>query len=540
MLSADLRVTRALFVVSLPLGFLVGVSELLVGFTLALFLSEYGLIGKGTVPLAHFSFLANFSSTQTLLLAGALRVIFLFGNNLVASATFESFCTEMRAKVARLSLCAPASTFSSAELNHISSTLISRSGSLFSSFSQLGSSVVILGVLLGSLFEISAWLSLISGLGLASIALPMLISRDLFRKYSSRIYEGTAAFNLGIIRAVQNREFLLIVGKHLDEHSRLAKINRFIFRNCVKYIGGISFASSWPQMGGLLLLVSVVYFNQRHVFVSSSQLIPFAYLLARLSTTFSTAVAAIGSVQFSVGFFKELVGLVRQAELITALPAPSGSKELEQLKSLKVQNVSVGRKEILLRGISCELIPGDTLLIAGSSGKGKSTLVLSLIGLVPLKTGRVLWNDVSLEEIDATSLHKQIGYSGADPFLLDASIEENLLYGGNENAVSRSEIEEALRLANCDFVYADPQGIKRRLGQGGEGLSAGQKQRLSFARAMLRKPKLLILDEATANIDVETEELMLLGLKRGRPDLIIVAVSHRESMRRFANKHLSV
>jgi ATP-binding cassette subfamily B protein AbcA/BmrA len=126
-----------------------------------------------------------------------------------------------------------------------------------------------------------------------------------------------------------------------------------------------------------------------------------------------------------------------------------------------------------------------------------------------------------------------VGYVGPESFLIEGTVKENLSYGLHQVA-SDIDIRNVLDHADCGFVHSLPLGLEHRLTEQGEGLSAGQKQRLALARALLRKPKVLVLDEATANLDTETELRLVATLEKIRDGMTIVAVTHREALLRIA------
>jgi ABC-type bacteriocin/lantibiotic exporter with double-glycine peptidase domain len=159
---------------------------------------------------------------------------------------------------------------------------------------------------------------------------------------------------------------------------------------------------------------------------------------------------------------------------------------------------------------------------------------MTVLGLVPALSGRVLWDGLAVNAVDPAELRKRIGFAGPEPYLLDTDILTNLRFGLDRTNVTDAEIYHALHVASAEFVYDLEGALKHELSEGGDGISAGQKQRLALARCILRQPDVLILDEATSNIDEETERLIIDRLRAAYPKLMIVAVSHRSSLRKFA------
>lgn len=165
---------------------------------------------------------------------------------------------------------------------------------------------------------------------------------------------------------------------------------------------------------------------------------------------------------------------------------------------------------------------------------------MTLIGILNPLAGKVSWGGESIETIDPVSLRRRLGYAGPEPYLLDADIRTNLVFGMERDNVSTAEIEHVLRLACAEFVFDLEGGLLHRLQEAGEGISAGQKQRLSLARCLLRAPDILLLDEATANIDEETEGQIMSRIRTAYPEMLIIAVSHRASLRRYATKTIEI
>jgi len=132
-----------------------------------------------------------------------------------------------------------------------------------------------------------------------------------------------------------------------------------------------------------------------------------------------------------------------------------------------------------------------------------------------------------------------VGYVGAESFLIDGTIRENLLYG-LQSAPAAAELADALGKAECGFIDDLADGLDHRLTNQGVGLSSGQKQRLSLARALLRRPGVLVLDEATANLDIATEEKLVDTLTQLKGGMTIVAVTHRQALLRLADQVLTL
>jgi ATP-binding cassette subfamily B protein len=188
-----------------------------------------------------------------------------------------------------------------------------------------------------------------------------------------------------------------------------------------------------------------------------------------------------------------------------------------------------------LQNISLEITPGQTIAFVGGTGGGKSTLVKLLLRFYEPTSGAILLDGQPIGELDLQALRRCIGYVAQDSFLADATAAQNISYGLSE--VSRSEVVAAAEAAEAhDFIAALPNGYDTEVGERGQKLSGGQRQRIALARAIVRNPRILVLDEATSAVDNETEAAIQRSLDRlvvGRTSLII---AHRLSTVRRADR----
>jgi ATP-binding cassette subfamily B protein len=183
-----------------------------------------------------------------------------------------------------------------------------------------------------------------------------------------------------------------------------------------------------------------------------------------------------------------------------------------------------------LNGISFAAERGDTLAFVGPSGAGKTTLVKLLVGLYPPQAGEILYNGHAASTVDLNQLRERIGFVTQDTQLFSGTIRENLLFV-NPRATDQ-ECLDVLRQAACDSLLARAdRGLDTVIGEGGVKVSGGEKQRLSIARALLRRPHLLVFDEATSSLDSLTEEEIGTTIREiaERQDVITILIAHRLS-----------
>lgn len=212
---------------------------------------------------------------------------------------------------------------------------------------------------------------------------------------------------------------------------------------------------------------------------------------------------------------------------------PDSPVEIGDLVKITFDNVVFRHKTANLNaidGVSFEVRQGETIAFVGPSGSGKSTLVKLLVGLYPPIEGAILFNDVSSADIRYNELRRRIGFVTQDTQLFAGTIKENLLFVKPD--ASDEEIVNVLQKASCaNLLNRSEKGIDTVLGEGGMKLSGGEKQRISIARALLRKPQLLIFDEATSALDSLTEEDITNTIRDVSlsKDQITILIAHRLS-----------
>ncbi len=191
--------------------------------------------------------------------------------------------------------------------------------------------------------------------------------------------------------------------------------------------------------------------------------------------------------------------------------------------------------EKVLDDVSLRIQPGEMIGLVGASGSGKTTLINLLSRFYPVSEGTISVDGIDINDIEIRSLRDQMSVVLQEPFLFHATIAENIGYGKSD--ATPEEIIWAARMANAhEFISKFPDGYDMVLGERGTGLSGGQKQRISIARAILRNPKILILDEATSAVDTVTESLIQGAIDRLIENRTTIAIAHRLSTLKNADR----
>jgi ATP-binding cassette subfamily B protein len=201
-----------------------------------------------------------------------------------------------------------------------------------------------------------------------------------------------------------------------------------------------------------------------------------------------------------------------------------------------------GRAEPSLRDVSLRVAPGERVAIVGRTGAGKSTLLSLLPRLWAVPDGCIFFDGVDVNRLPLAGLRGRIGFVPQETFLFSESLEENIALGGGEvDEAAAARVATAARLAQFDAdIDGFPDGYRTVVGERGITLSGGQKQRAAIARALMRNPRLLVLDDALSSVDTETEERILGGLLGGGRERTLLFVSHRLSTMRRADRILVI
>jgi len=264
--------------------------------------------------------------------------------------------------------------------------------------------------------------------------------------------------------------------------------------------------------------------------ISTAELLILLFLFVRMIPQFSTIQR---SYQYFINMLPAFASVMNLEEECRKATENQGKLENIQFESeINFKDVSFHyNKEngsFSIKELNLDIVAGKTTAIVGLSGAGKSTVCDLIMGLIKPDKGQILIDDKKLEPKNTSSWRNQIGYVAQDTFLFNDTVRNNLLFA-DENA-KESDMWNALKSASADeFVLKLPEGLDTLIGDRGVILSGGEKQRLALARALLRKPALLIMDEATSNLDSKNEKNILDAIENLHGNISILMIAHRLS-----------
>lgn len=423
-----------------------------------------------------------------------------------------------------------------ADLSHALTAELERVNGAASAGILLAAEIMSAAIYLAIAFAMSPAMTLMM-VGLGAITALLLRGRmkAIYRRgvelasHTNRLY-GAVSEHLGSLKTAKT------YGAQERNFEIFAAISGRIAATNVAFAREQAVATSWFELGGAAMLIPILYIAVHYLRIPGVELLVLLVLFRMLMPRFQAAIRNYGNFINFIPSFANVIALERRY-LDAAEPASAIIDAPTLRREIRLEDVSFSYDDDAseaVRDVSLAIPAGRITAIIGSSGAGKSTLADLVMGLIAPSRGRVTIDGVMLTAAAAPGWRERIGYVASETSLFHLSIKENLRWARPD--AKEAELWRALeQAAAAEFVRALPQQLETIVGERGILLSQGERQRLALARAMLRQPGILILDEATNSLDSDNEARVLRALEAQRGELTVLMIAHRLSTIRWAD-----
>jgi len=383
------------------------------------------------------------------------------------------------------------------------------------------------------MFQVDVHLSYIS---LAILPLMVVITRFFQKKLKKAFGEErswTATQNSFVQERLAGMPIIQVFNRQQSEFKKFDEINITLKSALLRTV--FIFSLFFPVVELISsLFIGFVLFYGGYITISAGVVIAFIQFISMLIRPLRQIADRFNNIQRGIVGAERVLGIMDEDEAMPNLGTVS-KEHFDGKIEFKNVRFSYDEKQEVLKGIDFRVNPGETVAIVGATGAGKSTIISLITRLYDINSGEILIDDIELKEYELYNLRSHIGVVLQDVFLFHGTIYENLAFGDDQ--ITLDKVRAAAKEIEVDeFIQQLPGGYDYVVSERGSSISLGQRQLLSFLRAYLSDPKILILDEATSSIDHESEKLIQRATEKITKNRTAIVIAHRLSTIEKADK----
>jgi len=320
---------------------------------------------------------------------------------------------------------------------------------------------------------------------------------------------------------------------------RFLQINNLLFRTKNKIAARKEIASPLSETMGIMVVAIILWYGGRLVIgkaggFEASWFLTYIAVFTQIINPFKSLSTAFSNVQKGTAALDRIDQLLKADNTITEIPDAKSIKSFEHEIEFRDVHFNYGERKIL-NGINFKIPKGKMIALVGASGAGKSTLVDLIPRFHDVSSGDILIDGINVRECKIDDLRRLMGIVGQEPILFNDTIYNNITLG--TGGANQQRVEEAAKIAHAHkFILAKKEGYETNVGDRGSKLSGGERQRITIARAVLKNPPILILDEATSSLDTESEKIVQDAINDLMQNRTCIVIAHRLSTVQHADE----
>lgn len=357
---------------------------------------------------------------------------------------------------------------------------------------------------------------------------------------SSNIAQEQLGGMLGVIdETIVGMRVVKAFNAEKHQHLRFMQINNLIFRTRNRIAARRELGSPLSETMGVIVVSVVLWYGGQLIFsqqsgLKASTFLTYIVLFSQIINPFKNLSTSFFNIQKGSAALDRIEQLLNAPNAITEVPNPKPIRHFERTIELRNVSFSYGDKKIL-ENINLVIEKGKTVALVGASGAGKSTLVDLVPRFHDVSSGEILIDGQDVRELKLDDLRRLMGVVSQEPILFNDTIYNNITLG--TGGASQSRVEEAAGIAHAhNFIIGKPEGYHTVVGDRGSRLSGGERQRVTIARAVLKNPPILILDEATSSLDTESERIVQDAINSLMRNRTCIVIAHRLSTVQHADE----